>query len=328
MGKPKILQILSMYHEAGEAILRQGAEVVVTQETDEARLCGLVKDVEAIVLRAPARMTRAVLDAAPKLKVVSGAGVGLDNIDVGYATLKRIPVLHAPAVNSVSTAEHTVALLLALSKSLIPFHSEMSRGNYNSRMLIPSIEVKGKQAGLIGFGSIAREVAKRLRFGLDMKVAAWVRSYDEAKHGQAAKELEVEMTTDLDRLLSSSDFVSIHIPLNAATRGSIGRPQLERMKPSAFLINTARGGVLVQDDLIAALKSKRIAGAALDVFDPEPPPAELELLRLPHVIVTPHVGGTTTESNYVMATTVARQVLDALAGRKPAYIANPQIWPS
>ncbi|OXM84373.1 hydroxyacid dehydrogenase [Paenibacillus rigui] len=325
MAKPKILQILSMYHEAGEHILQQGAELMVTHNDDEEHLCELVRDVEGIVLRAPARITPRIIDAAPRLKVISGAGVGLDNIDVHYASIKRIPVLHAPAVNSVSTAEHTVMLLLALSKSLLPFHAEMSRGNYHSRMIYSSMEVQGKRVGLVGFGRIAKEVAKRLRFGFDMKVTAWVRSDDPLKHRQAAEELEVELTTDLDQLFAQSDFVSVHIPLNSFTRGSINRHHFSRMKKGAFLINTARGGVIDQEALLEALQTGLIAGAGLDVFESEPPPSDLKLLQLPNVIVTPHVGGTTRESNYRMATTVAEQVLAVLAGSKPLYIGNPEV---
>jgi len=324
MSRPKVLQILSMYHEAGEQILHEGAEVIRTDNYDVAHLCELARDVDGIVLRAPARITREIIDAAPRLKVISGAGVGLDNIDVKYATEKKIPVLHAPAVNGVSTAEHAVMLIMALSKSLIPFHQEMSRGNYHSRMSLTTRELRGKRAGIVGFGSIAKEVAKRLKLGLEMEVTAWVRQYDEKKHG-IAKQWGVEISTDLDKIFAESDFVSLHIPLNEHTRGSINRHHFSLMKPTAYLINTARGGVVNQDDLYEALRAGLIAGAGLDVFDPEPPPQDLPLLSLPNVIVTPHVGGTTQESNYLMATTVAKNVLRVLNGERPEHIGNPEV---
>lgn len=325
MKKPKVVQVLSMYHPAGEEILREGAEVIRTDDTAIGRLCETVREAEAIVLRAPARITKEIIDAAPLLKVISGAGVGLDNIDVEYATKKGIPVLHAPAVNGVSTAEHTVLLIMASGKSLIPFHEEMRKGNYGSRMTIPSMELQGKRAGLVGFGTIAREVAKRLRFGLGMEVTAWVRSCDESRR-EAAKRLDVELTTDMDRLFAESDFVSLHIPLNGYTRGLINRHHFSLMKPDARLINTARGAIVDQDDMVEALRSGRLAGAALDVFDPEPLPADHPLLSMDNVILTPHVAGTTTESNYVMATTVAHNVLRVLKGERPEHIGNPEVW--
>ncbi|MET3695720.1 D-3-phosphoglycerate dehydrogenase [Bacillus oleivorans] len=324
MNKPKVLQILSMYHEAGEKILAEGANVIRTDLLDIQILKNMADDVEGIVLRAPANVTKEIIDAAPKLKVISGAGVGLDNIDVKYATEKGIMVLHAPAVNDVSTAEHAVLLLMAISKSLIPFHTEMSHGNYGIRMLRPSFELKGKRAGIVGFGSIAKEVAKRLKLGFEMDVMVWVRKYDETKHS-LAKDLGLTVTSNLDELFQTSDFISLHIPLTPETKGIIHNHHFQFMKPSAYLINTARGAILNHDHLYEALKNNRIAGAALDVFDPEPPPENWPLLSLPNVIVTPHVGGTTVESNYKMATTVAKNVLKALAGEKPDFIGNPEV---
>lgn len=324
MTKPKVLQILSMYHEAGEQILLEGAEVIRTDNVDVAHLCEIVKDVDGIVLRAPAKITREIMDAAARVKVISGAGVGLDNIDVAYATTKRIPILHAPSVNAVSTAEHAVALIMALGKSLIPFHGEMSQGNYASRTVLKTYELSGKRVGIVGFGSIAQEVAKRIKLGLGMDVTVWVRKYDKSKHG-LAEELGLEVTTDLDRVFVDSDFVTLHIPLQEQTRGLIDKRLLSLMKPTAYLVNTARGGVVHQDDLCEALQTGKIAGAGLDVFDPEPPRPDHPLLSLPNVIVTPHVGGTTVECNYIMATTVAKNVLRVLAGETPEFIGNPEV---
>ncbi len=324
MAKPKVLQILSMYHEQGEQVLQEGAEVTRTDDYSVPHLCEQVKMVEGVVLRAPAFITKEIIDSNPNLKVISGAGIGLDNIDVQYATEKGIAVLHAPAVNKVSTAEHAVMLMMALAKSVIPFHNEMKKGNYSSRVMIPSRELKGKKVGLIGFGSIAQEVGKRLKCGFEMEVTAWVRKFQPEKHG-VADELGIELTTDMEEVFSQSDFLSIHIPLNDRTKHSIDRRLLSLMKPSAYFINTARGAIVNQDDLYSLLKEGKIAGAGLDVFDPEPPAKDLPLLSLPNVIVTPHVGGTTVESNFIMATTVARNVIRVLQGEKPEYIANSEV---
>lgn len=312
-SKPKILQILSMYHEKGEEILRENAAVVRTDNYDIAHLCDLVKQVEAIVLRAPAKITRDIIDANPNLKVISGAGVGLDNIDVSYARQKGIPVLHAPSVNKVSTAEHAVMFIMALSKSLITSHSEMRLGNYDSRTTIRSWELKNKKVGLIGFGNIGIEVAKRLKFGLEMQVSAWD-DYLSSTNRAIADQMGITIVPSREQIFAQSDFVSLHIPLNDATRHSIDKNLLSLMKPSAFFVNTARGGVVKQDDLFAILQANKIAGAALDVFDPEPPALDTPLLKLPNVIVTPHIAGTTMECNYLSATTVATNVIRVLNG--------------
>ncbi|RDU36560.1 hydroxyacid dehydrogenase [Neobacillus piezotolerans] len=325
MKKPKILQILSMYHPEGEKILLEGADVIRTDNIETETLCQLAAEVDGIVLRAPARITRDIIDAAPKLKAISGAGVGLDNIDVAHATSKGILVLHAPSVNAVSTAEHAVMLIMALGKSLIPFQAEMSQGKYASRTRIKTYELQGKTAGIVGFGSIAKETAKRLKLGLGLDVTAWVRKYDEKKHG-IAKEWGVTITEELESLFSNSDFVSLHIPLTHQTRGLVDSQLLALMKPTAYLINTARGGVVDQAALYEALKDKRIAGAGLDVFAPEPPEPDDPILSLPNIIATPHIGGTTVECNYIMSTTVAKNILKAVKGEKPDYVGNPEVF--
>lgn len=327
MRKPRVLQIFSMYHPEGEKVLREGAEVIRTDHCDIPHLCEAVKGMDGIVLRAPAKITREVIDANPGLKVISGAGVGLDNIDVAYATEKGIPVLHAPSVNKVSTAEHAVTLIMALAKSLISFHDNMKKGNYDSRISIPSTELKGKKVGLIGFGNIAQEVAKRLKLGLEMDVTAWVREYKQEKH-QIAHEIGVHINTNMEEIFRESDFISLHIPLTEQTKYSINRKFFSIMKPTAYLINTARGAVVNQEELYNALIDGQIAGAGLDVFDPEPPAKDLPLLSLPNVIVTPHVGGTTVECNYIMSTTVSENIIKVLEGKTPKYIGNPEVLKS
>lgn len=324
LNKPRILQILPMYHEEGEMILRKGASVIQTNEYDILHLCKFAGDVDGIVLRAPAKITKEVIDAAPNLKMISGAGVGLDNIDVDYATKKGIVVLHAPSVNKVSTAEHTVMFIMALSKSVMSFHHEMTQGNYQARNVIPTYELKGKSVGLIGFGNIAQEVAKRLALGLEMKVTAWVRSYDSSKQS-LAHAIGVKLTTNIEEVVKQADFVSLHIPLQESTKHFFDANLLSYMKPSAYLINTARGAVVNQEDLYHYILEEKIAGAALDVFDPEPPAKDLPLLSLPNVLVTPHVAGTTVECNYITATTVAENVIRFFHKEKVEYIANPEV---
>lgn len=314
-----------MYHRAGEQYLNEHAEVIETEDYRVDNLCTLVKNVDGIVLRGPAKITKEVIDANPNLKVISGAGVGLDNIDVDYATRKGIPVVHAPSINKVSTAEHTVALLMALSKSLIPFHEKMKEGDFSARNTIPTYELKGKTIGLIGFGNIAKEVAKRLSFGFEMNVKAWVRRVDEEKI-KMAKALNVEVTDRIEEVFSQSDYVSVHLPLTNDTRYLIDQSMLSLMKSSSYLINTARGAIINQEDLYKALVDKTIAGAALDVFDPEPPLKDQPILSLPNVILTPHIGGITEECNYISSKLIAENVIAILNGKEPKYLANPEVF--
>lgn len=322
--RPKILQILSMYHQAGEELLNREADVVRTNDLDPEHLKRLIRTVDGVVLRAPAKLTGELIAANPELKVISGAGVGLDNIDVACATSFNIPVLHAPSVNAVSTAEHALALILALVRQIKPFQTKMANGDFNARHAIVTHELRGKTVGLVGFGQIAREVAKRCRYGFEMDVMAYVRRKDEEKRA-AAETLGVRLTTNVMELFSLSDVVSVHIPLSAETRHMIRREHFQAMKKSAYFVNTARGGIVYTEHLIEALQKKWIAGAGVDVFDPEPPPQALPLLRMPNVVVTPHIGGITEEANYVTSTTVARNVLRVLRGEKPQYIANPEV---
>lgn len=313
-----------MYHRAGEDILRSEAEVVRTDNLDSAHLCEMVQEVDGVVLRAPAAITREIIAANPRLKVISGAGVGLDNIDVAYATELNIPVLHAPSVNHVSTAEHAVALMLALARKIKVFQNKMAKGDFDSRNVTMTNELKGKRVGLIGFGKIAREVAKRCRHGFDMDVLAYVRNVDQEKLDNA-EWYDVSLTTNMDDVFRTSDFVSIHIPLTEKTRHSITSEHFRQMKESAYLINTARGGVVHTEALIDALRQGLIAGAGLDVFEPEPPAPDLALLNMPNVVVTPHIGGITEEANYITSTTIAKNVLRVLRGEAPENIANPEV---
>jgi len=327
---PKIMQILSMYHPTAEEWLNEHARVIrVDNHQEEAIIAGLREhpDIEGMILRAPARITRAIIDAAPLVKVVSGAGVGIDNIDVAYATEKGIAVLHAPKVNAESTAEHAVALMFALSKQLILFDHEMRKMNFQVRSHVFAHELRGKVLGLVGWGEIARHVAKVCSLGLGMKVVSYVRTYSEEKE-KAATEIGVSLTADLSELFRNSDVISVHIPLTESTRGLINKQLLGQMKPEAYFINTARGAVVNEADLYQILKERRIAGAGLDVFSNEPPSPDIPFHVLENVVLTPHVGGITEEASKVSAGLVARNVLDFLEGKTPKYLVNPQVLSS
>lgn len=322
--RKKVLQILSMLDPKGEEILRRETDVIFTDDYTEEHLCRMVKGVHAVVLRAPVRLTRKVIEAGDMLEVISGAGVGVDNIDVQAATERGIPVLHAPDVNAIATAEHTVALMLTLAKMVSKGNDAMRKNDFSARDVMRTMELYGKRLGLVGFGKIAQRVAWTAGKGFGMQVTAYVRSVD-ARRRRTAEELGVRLTTDLYELFSSSDMVSLHVPLTPETYRMVDETLLSAMKPHAYLINTARGGIVDHEALTQALKAGKLAGAALDVFDPEPPPP-LELFRMEQVICTPHIAGLSKEATRAAATTVAENVVKVLRGERVETVANPEVW--
>ncbi|RBP94409.1 D-3-phosphoglycerate dehydrogenase [Cytobacillus firmus] len=323
MNRPHIVQILPMYHADGENLLNKHADVKKFTEYDEQEICNYLKihHVDGIILRAPAKITPAILDCCRQVKAISGAGVGLDNIDVGYATKKGIAVLHAPQLNSTATAEHAVSLLLAVMKKTAYFDRETRSGNFRSRDGAYTFELEGKRLGLVGFGSIAQKAAKILISGFGMKAMAYVRSISEEKQ-LAADRLGVELTTSLERVFSESDAVSLHIPLTADTDKMIDNRLIELMKETAVLINTARGGVINENDLVAALTKNRILGAGVDVFTEEPPPFDHPLFQLENVTVSPHIGGITLEAARQTSIRIAENLIRAINGERVSVVAN------
>lgn len=292
MEQIHILQILPMYHSAGEQVINEQAKVTKFDEFNEEEIINFLQNnhVDGIVLRAPARITPAILDACSTVKAISGAGVGLDNIDVEYATEKGIKILHAPKINTVATAEHAVSLILATMKNIVQFHNEMERGNYDYRDGKFTYELRGKKLGLVGFGSISQEVAKIMKNGFQMDVLAYVRRIPEERQ-QIADEIGVELTLDMERVFKESDVVSLHIPLNEHTDGLIDKRYFDLMKEDAVLINTARGGVINEEDLVEALKEGKIRAAGVDVYRVEPAPADHPFIGVENITKTPHMGG-------------------------------------
>jgi D-3-phosphoglycerate dehydrogenase / 2-oxoglutarate reductase len=323
MNKLHIVQILPMYHPDGENVLNEQAYVKIFHQFNELYIIDYLQNnkVDGIILRAPARITPAILDHCKDVKAISGAGVGLDNIDVDYATLKGIPILHAPKVNSLATSEHAVSLLLALMKNINVFDQETKNGNYGFRDGRFTYELKGKTLGLVGFGSIAQNVAKIMVCGFGMKAIAFVRSITEEKL-EAADRLEVELTTSLEKVFSESDAVSLHIPLKKETDKLIDRSLLTLMKDTSVLINTARGGIINEADLVEVLQNNLILGAGIDVFTEEPPPADHPFFQLKQVIVSPHMGGISLEAARQTSILIAENLIRAVKGEQLSVIAN------
>ncbi|GAB3790671.1 hydroxyacid dehydrogenase [Virgibacillus kimchii] len=320
----KILQILDMHHPDGEEILRSHVEVIKTMNYNPDHLKELVQDVDGIIVRGPARITAEILNVAHRVKVISGTGNGYDNIDVAAATEKGIPVLHAPKINHISTAEHAVGLIFALTKKVIPYDHHMKNGNFSIRSQVTPFELKQKKLGLAGFGHIAQEVARICSLGLQMEVYSYVRDIDEQKKVKA-ESLGVKLTTNLEDIFSECDIISLHIPLNDATEGLVNESLLSLMKPTSYIINTARGAIINEDDLYHSLKEKKIAGAGLDVYTEEPPAKEHPLFNLDNVVLTPHIGGLTLEAAKKSGEAVAINFIDALNGGEIRQIANPEV---
>lgn len=260
---------------------------------------------EGLVVRSETKVGADLMDAAKSLRVIGRAGVGVDNIDVAAATARGIVVMNAPDGNTITTAEHTMALLVALARNVPQANSSVKSSKWERKKFIGA-ELQGKTLGIVGLGRIGRAVAARARaFG--MKIVA----HDPFIATEQAREVEIE-TAPLDEVFARADFLTVHTPLTGETRGIVGTEAFARMKTGARVINCARGGLIDESALYEAIKSGKIAGAALDVFEQEPPPADHPLLSLDEVIVTPHLGASTTEAQEGVAFTVAEQMRDYL----------------
>lgn len=282
-------------------------EVDVKTGLKEDALCQIIGEYDALVVRSQTKVTARVIEAARKLRVVGRAGVGVDNVDVEAATKRGIIVMNTPGGNTISTAEHTFSLMLALARNIPQACASVKAGQWD-RKSFEGTELFNKVLGIIGMGRIGGEVARRaIAFG--MRVLA----YDPFLSPSRAKTLQVEVV-ELDEVFTRADFITLHVPLTEQTRGMINRDTLRKMKKGVRLINCARGGIICEADLAEAIREGYVAGAALDVFETEPPPADWPLRALPQVIATPHLGASTHEAQETVGIEVAQQIADVLEG--------------
>lgn len=305
----KIVVTELIWEEGLEILGRLGETVYDPDLWKSDNLPAAVADADAVVVRNQTRVTREFLAAAPGLKVVGRLGVGLDNIDLAACRESRVAVVFARNANAVSVVEYVFAAMLAFSRRLEEATGDVKKGNWNRKKFTLS-ELYGKTLGLVGVGEIGSRLAARAKaFGMNLI------GYDPylPPYETACTEFGVCMTT-LEEVLAQSDFISLHLPLNDATRNLINRERLSRMRPTAYVINTARGGIINEDDLFEALKSGLIAGAALDVMSQEPP-AGSPLLDLDNIILTPHIAGLTEEAQVRTSVLVAREVCKVLQGQ-------------
>ena len=277
----------------GIALLQQRPEfkvVVLPKRHSEAELLPLVQDAVAMVVRSETKVTRKVIEAAASLRVVGRAGVGVDNVDVDAATEHGVVVMNTPGGNTISTAELSFAMLLSLARKVPQAYASMSSGKWD-RKQFQGVELAGKTLGVLGLGRIGTEVSKRaLVFG--MRVLAYDPFLTEAR----AKALGIQMEPDLDNLYRDADFITIHMPVTDQTRGMLNAAAFSKMKPKVCLVNCARGEIVVEKDLLAALDSGKVAAAALDVFQTEPLPADHPFRTHAAVTLTPHLGASTHEA--------------------------------
>ena len=295
------------------AILQEaGAELIEATATDEATLAELARDVDAIGTNW-ARVTEPVIRSCTKCKIVARFGIGLDNIDVRVATELGIPVTNCPDYCVSEVSDHALGLLLACARRIGFFHWRTKQGEYNLGAATTMRRLSSQTVGLIGLGHTARELVPKLR-AIGFKVIAHTRSGN--THGTVCQ------MVSLKDLLTQSDFVSLHAPLTAETHHLINAERLGLMKPTAYLINTSRGGLIDASALWNAIHTNKLAGAALDVFEPEPPDLNLPLYRDERVIVTPHAAFVSAESLEQLRRQATHQIVQALHGRRPGNVVN------
>lgn len=301
---PKVLISDELSPRAVAVFKERGVEAVVNTKLTPDELKKVVGEFDGLAVRSATKVTKPVIDAATKLKVIGRAGIGVDNIDVGAATQRGIVVMNTPYGNSITTAEHAIALMLALARQLPAADRSTQAGRWEKAKFM-GVELTGKTLGVVGCGNVGAVVADR-SLGLKMKVVA----YDPFLSPERAVALGVEKV-ELDDLLTRADFITLHTPLTEATRNIIDAKALAKTKKGVRLINCARGGLVVEADLKAALDSGQVAGAAIDVFPVEPANENL-LFGHPNVVATPHLGASTTEAQENVALQIAEQMADYL----------------
>jgi len=293
--------------ERGIEIMRNapGLEVDVNTKLRPDELKRVIKDYHGLVVRSATKVTADIIGAAENLKVIGRAGIGVDNIDTAAATKRGIVVMNTPGGNTITTAEHTIAMMMALARKIPQATISMKRGEWEKKRL-EGTELFNKTLGILGVGNIGQIVADRA-LGLKMNVIG----YDPYISEDTARRMGVGLVT-LDELYARSDFISIHVPLTNETRNMINRDAFRKMKKGVRIVNCARGGIVNEKDLYDAIKAGVVSGAALDVFEKEPPPSDNPLLGLDEVVLTPHLGASTLEAQENVAQAIAEQIVDYL----------------
>ncbi len=291
-----------------------GLEITAPGQMKREELLAALPDADALIIRSASKIDAEALDAASKLKLIARAGVGVDNVDLPKATERGIVVMNTPDGNTISTAEMTFGLMLALARNIPQAHASMSAGKWD-RKSFGGVELRGKTLGVVGFGRIGRAVAKRA-LAFDMTVIAF------DPYVTSAGDLAVTLV-DLDTLYARADFITLHAVLTDETREMINAATLAKMKPGVRIIDAARGALINVPDLVAALTSGQVAGAALDVYPTEPPASDDPLFGLANVVHTPHLAASTEDAQTVVAVDAAKLIVDALLNGNYNNVVNP-----
>ncbi|HXH09615.1 MAG TPA: hydroxyacid dehydrogenase [Alphaproteobacteria bacterium] len=311
--------------KSGEAILEREVDLVRISNPDRETLLRAVKGVHGIIARGT-KVTAELLAQADVLEVVATPSAGYDHIDIDACSERGIPVVNNAGLNAVSVAEHTIGLMVGLAKAIPLTDHLLRREGWKSRIPYSweqiGFEIDGRTIGIVGVGNVGSRLAQRVRAAFNMTVLG----YDPYVSREKMQEYGATKVEHLDDMLPQVDFLSIHAPHTKETHHIIGAPQLAKMKRTAYLINCARGPLVDEQALVEALRTKAIAGAALDVFEPEPSADDNPLYQMANVIVTPHLAGVTAQATKRMAIGAAEQTLQVLRGERPPRLVNPEVW--
>jgi D-3-phosphoglycerate dehydrogenase len=318
--RPLVYVAQPVHHDALDELTKE-ARLAFGFGAERVPLEQVAPDVVAVLIR-KAPFGRTHVDLCRQMRVIARAGVGFDNIDVAAATERGIAVCNVPDGNTVAVAEHVFALLLAVTRKVVLGDRYVRDGRFHERDALSGQELRSRRLGIVGFGRIGRQVAHIARQGFGMATAA----FDPFLDARAMAEHHVQPAASLEELLSSSDLVTVHVPLTPQTRGLIGAAQLDLLPPGAVLVHTSRGGVIDEDALYRCLRSGRLAGAGIDVFEQEPPPPTHPFFGLDNIVLAPHVAGQTENSMREMALGAVRAVIAVLHGRRPEHLVNPISW--
>ena len=299
----KILITDSISDKGIEKLRDADLDVIYKPSPSSDALFILVSDIDGWIIRSGTRVTKDLIENAKKLQIIGRAGVGTDNIDIDFATTKGIIVVNVPDGNTISAAEHTMAMILSLSRNIYQGHSGLMRGEWNRSLLVGN-ELRNKTLGVVGIGKIGREVIKR-SLSYDMQILG----YDPYVDKDQFNEEEVKLV-ELDYLIENSDFITLHLPINQNTKNLFNYKKISKMKKSARLINVARGGIINEHDLSKALNEELILGAAIDVFENEPISIDNELIKAKNILLTPHLGASTVEAKEGVTNSICQQMID------------------
>jgi microcystin synthetase protein McyI len=324
-ARKRVMLLNPALDKSGETILEPEVEIVRLNNPDRETLLRAVKGIHGLIARG-VKVTEEVLAQADVLEVVATPSAGYDHIDIDACSERGIPVVNNAGLNAVSVAEHTIGLMVGLAKALPLTHHLLRSGGWKTRTPYLweqlGLEIDGRTIGLIGVGNVGSRLAQRVRAAFNMTVLA----YDPYVSREQMQTFGATKVDRLDDMLPQVDFLSIHAPHTKETYHIISGPQLAKMKPTAYLMNCARGPLVDEQALVEALRNKVIAGAALDVFEPEPSLDDNPLYQMPNVIVTPHLAGVTREAAKRMAIGAAEQTLQVLRGERPPRLVNPEAW--